>query len=335
MTRGRLLPSSLPLTAFLLTLLLAALLPPPCQAAFEWETVTLDDETYVSIDSIKTYYSFDSAVSSGSFIILKNPKIELRIRLGGPELYINRVKFVMSFSARSHKGKYWISRTDQSKLVDPVILPNHIRTAQRFHTVIIDPGHGGADTGSKGIYGNEKVYNLKLALKLKAELERLGIRVKMTRSTDAAYPTLQDRVAYANRIDGAIFVSIHFNWINSTRARGIETYALAPQGTATTNDGAKPGDDRSFTGNSRDAENIALATAVHSHCVRRTGAPDRGIKRDRFTVLCGIEKPAILLEGGFISNPTEGRLIASDAYLTKLAAATAEGIIAFRNALGS
>ncbi len=334
MTSGRLLPYPQPLAAILLAVVLSVFASVPGEGAFAWETVVLDGETYVSVDSIKEYYFFPSITNSGSFLVLKNPKIELRIRNGGPELYINRVKFVMSFATRSHKGKYWVARTDQAKLIDPVIRPNQIRSSTPFHTVIIDPGHGGVDSGSKGIYGKEKVYNLKLALKLKAELERQGIRVKMTRTTDSAFPSLQDRVAYANRVEGAIFISIHFNWINSTRARGIETYSLAPQGTATTNDGAKPGDDRSFSGNTRDAENIALATAVHSHCVRRTGAPDRGIKRDRFTVLCGINKPAILLEGGFISNPTEARLIASDAYLSKLAAATAEGIVKYRNAVG-
>ena len=79
--------------------------------------------------------------------------------------------------------------------------------------------------------------------------------------------------------------------------------------------------------------NIALATAIHSRVLKRTGAYDRGIKRDRFTVLSEIDMPAVLLEGGFLTNRTEARKIASSAYQKKMAAAIAEGIVKYQNAL--
>ena len=131
----------------------------------------------------------------------------------------------------------------------------------------------------------------------------------MTRSSDV-YPTLGQRVQFANRIPNAIFVSIHFNSFVSNTAKGIETYALSPQGSGTHND---RGIRNSFlTGNRRDSENIALATAVHASVMKKSQAEDRGIKRDRFTVLAGLSMPAILVEGGFLSNPSEAKKIAME-----------------------
>ena len=86
-------------------------------------------------------------------------------------------------------------------------------------------------------------------------------------------------------------------------------------------------------GNVRDSENIALATAIHASIMKKTQAEDRGIKRDRFTVLAGLSMPAILVEGGFLSNPAEAKKIASSSYLTILSSGIASGIVTYRNAL--
>ena len=85
-------------------------------------------------------------------------------------------------------------------------------------------------------------------------------------------------------------------------------------------------------GNRRDSENIALATAVHAAVMKKTQAEDRGIKRDRFTVL-GLSMPAVLLEGGFLSNPDEAKKIASTSYLSIISQGIANGIVTYRNAL--
>lgn len=86
-------------------------------------------------------------------------------------------------------------------------------------------------------------------------------------------------------------------------------------------------------GNERDSENIALATAVHANCLYKLRSVDRGVKRHRFDVLAGINRPAILVEGGFVSNATEGARIHKPEFRESLAEAVAGGIMNFRKAI--
>ena len=152
----------------------------------------------------------------------------------------------------------------------------------------------------------------------------------MTRSNDT-FLTLSQRVNIANRARNAIFISIHYNASGSSTGKGIETYALAPQGTRSTNGGSPWSSP--LSGNVRDAENIALATAVHAHIIHELRPIDRGIKRARFNVLRGINKPAILFEGGFITNPTESQLVHDSAYRQKIADSIANAVVKFKGAV--
>jgi N-acetylmuramoyl-L-alanine amidase len=86
-------------------------------------------------------------------------------------------------------------------------------------------------------------------------------------------------------------------------------------------------------GHARDPENIALATAVHASMVRRIPLPDRGIKRARFHVIRATSIPSILVEGGFMNNPTDGRMISSTEYRQKMAEAIVSGVNLFRGAV--
>ncbi len=280
--------------------------------------------------NIKNFYRFDALNISKGELNFQSPKVKMTIKNGSDNLYINTVLFRLSYKVTQKNGHYLFSRIDLAKLIDPVLRPSYIKTAKRFGTVIIDPGHGGTDPGSVNRYGKEKDFNLRLAKILMKDLERKGFRVRMTRSSDV-YPTLGQRVSFANRIPDAIFVSIHFNsFVNST-AKGIETYALSPRGSGTHN--SRGVRNNFLEGNRRDSENIALATAVHAAVMKKTQAEDRGIKRDRFTVLAGLSMPAVLLEGGFLSNPAEAKKIASTSYLSIISQGIANGIVTYRNAL--
>ncbi|MEM0897597.1 MAG: N-acetylmuramoyl-L-alanine amidase [Verrucomicrobiota bacterium] len=304
------------------------------EGAFSWKTVRHDGRNYVTAKDIREYYKFESLSRQGSLLIFRSPRIEMKFSTGQAIIHINKVKFIPSYPIVAKGGEYLVSELDLNKLIDPVLRPSQIREAGFLQTVVIDPGHGGVDPGSQSRYGDESDFTLKTSQYLKAELEKRGFRVRMTRTGDT-FPTLEERVEYANSISNAIFVSIHYNWFRRTTAKGIETYALSPQGTKAYNSGANPGDKRFLAGNARDSENIALATAVHAHILKATAADDRGIKRERYTVLTGIEHPAILIEGGFMSHPTESRIIASSSYQQKIALATAQGIERYRNALRS
>lgn len=280
--------------------------------------------------NIKNFYRFDALNISKGELNFQSPKVKMTIKNGSDNLHINTVLFRLSYKVTQKNGHYLFSRIDLAKLIDPVLRPSYIKTAKRFGTVIIDPGHGGTDPGSVNRYGKEKDFNLRLAKILMKDLERKGFRVRMTRSSDV-YPTLGQRVSFANRIPDAIFVSIHFNsFVNST-AKGIETYALSPRGSGTHN--SRGVRNNFLEGNRRDSENIALATAVHAAVMKKTQAEDRGIKRDRFTVLAGLSMPAVLLEGGFLSNPAEAKKIASTSYLSIISQGIANGIVTYRNAL--
>lgn len=280
--------------------------------------------------NIKNFYRFDALNISKGELNFQSPKVKMTIKNGSDNLYINTVLFRLSYKVTQKNGHYLFSRIDLAKLIDPVLRPSYIKTAKRFGTVIIDPGHGGTDPGSVNRYGKEKDFNLRLAKILMKDLERKGFRVRMTRSSDV-YPSLGQRVSFANRIPDAIFVSIHFNsFVNST-AKGIETYALSPRGSGTHN--SRGVRNNFLEGNRRDSENIALATAVHAAVMKKTQAEDRGIKRDRFTVLAGLSMPAVLLEGGFLSNPAEAKKIASTSYLSIISQGITNGIVTYRNAL--
>ncbi len=241
------------------------------------------------------------------------------------DFYVNNYRYVLSYPIRSHGGHLMISSTDVSKLVDPVLNPKFSQNAATLRTVVIDPGHGGHDAGAVSPFAREKDCNLAVGLKLRRLLRERGYKVVMTRDTDV-FLTLQQRVQIANSCPDSIFVSIHHNSGRSL-AEGIETFTLAPHGT--TSPFARTRRTEDLSGNDQDSENIALATAVHSRAIQATKATDRGIQRARFSVLCTIKRPAILFEGGFVSNPTEGKLITSPRYQDKLALSICKGIEAY------
>ena len=299
-------------------------------AAKGWKTVKISNREYVSDESVNEFYRFERFVKSGSDRLFRHSALTMRWKVGSQSIYINDILFNLSYPIIDYGGKAHVSTIDLAKLIDPVLRPSYIKRPIRFNTVIIDAGHGAHDSGAKGPYGYEKNYALDMSLKLKTALEKRGFKTRMTRSTDV-FLSLGQRVAFANRVDDAIFISIHFNSSGNRSANGIETYALAPQNTSSTNGGSTWS---SFlSGNQRDAENIALATAVHAHVMKDIKTVDRGIKRARFNVLRGINKPAILFEGGFVTNRTEAKRINSSDYRQSLADSIANAVVKFQYAV--
>ena len=295
-----------------------------------WEKVRHDGHNYVTVGSIRKFYNFHSMKVNGSFLELENKTVKIKFTIGGQEVFMNHVKFVFSFKVIPHQGRYLVSRIDLSKLVDPVLRPFcNIQTSTPFDTVIIDPGHGGNDPGAVNRYGKEATYNLAVARILKQQLEARRFKVIMTRNSDHTL-SLAERVIYANRFQNAIFISIHFNSGGRGRAQGIETFTLSPAGVAHYGRGLHQNDFQLRNGNTQDSANIALATAVHSTCLLKTGRPDRGIRRARFSVLTGVRHPAILLEGGFMSHSYEARLIANVTYQRTIASAITDAVMKYR-----
>ena len=171
-------------------------------------------------------------------------------------------------------------------------------------TIVIDAGHGGHDRGGvPGVRYAEKTYALDVARRLSSRLRSEGFRTVMTRSGDY-FVSLSGRCAIANRQSNAVFVSVHFNAAPRRSADGIETY---------------------YYGRSASS----LAASVHKRVVSAAGTENRGVRRRSFYVLRNTRCPAILVEGGFLSNPAEGARIARSAtHRQRLADAIASGIIA-------
>lgn len=302
-------------------------------SAKDWDIITIEGREYVTATNVANFYKIERLERKGNTRTFRHPSLIMEWTIGTQAIYVNRIKFNLSLNIASYKGHALISTVDLAKLIDPVVRPSYIKKPIDLDTVVIDPGHGGHDTGAKGRQGFEKNYNLDLSLRLKAALERRGFRTVMTRATDVFIP-LGQRVAIANAQKKAIFISIHHNSTGGRAAAGVETYALAPQGTASTNSAGSSGWSSSLSGNIRDAENIALATAVHAHVIHDLKPIDRGIKRARFNVLRGINKPAILYEGGFLTNPAEAAKIHDPAYRQRTAESIANAVVKFKSAVG-
>lgn len=168
-------------------------------------------------------------------------------------------------------------------------------------TVVIDAGHGGHDRG--GIPGqrvSEKEMTLDVARRLKSVLAASGYRVVMTRDSDVFVP-LGTRSSIANSYRNAIFVSVHFNSATRRGASGIETY---------------------FYGR----DSLALASAIHHYVVGTAPSGSRGVRRRGYFVLRRTNIPAVLVECGFLTNPTEAAYAQNASYRQKLAEAIAAGV---------
>lgn len=315
-------------------MLLPNALPASAQASrFKWQEVKIDGREYISADSIVKFYRFDQATESNGSIRFESRKAGLTMtgRVGSQTLVIKRIKFILSYPITRHQGHVVISKLDLCKLIDPVLRPSKNAKRQVFDTVVLDPGHGGHDSGAYCSLGKEADFALDTAKQLKRELERGGYKVAMTRTSDR-FITLGGRVKLANAYKNAVFVSLHYN-SGQSRAYGIETFALSPQGSSSTYAGRRRSDSLNFQGNDNDSENIALSTAIHASAMHRLHTLDRGIKRARWTVLTGLKIPGVLFEGGFLSNPAEARKVASPSYRLQVAKALATGVDNYKKAL--
>ena len=175
----------------------------------------------------------------------------------------------------------------------------------------------------------KKEFTLEWANRLAVGVKRNGWTVRLTRTNDTDI-SLADRVAFAEKLNADLFISLHFNAPGSTVSNpvGVETYCLTPQGMLSSfNHGYSDDVTALFPNNAFDAQNLQLAVRLHRALLQVNGAADRGVRRARFMgVLRGQNRPAALVEGGYLSNPREARLIADPAYRQKLAEAIANAL---------
>jgi N-acetylmuramoyl-L-alanine amidase len=215
-------------------------------------------------------------------------------------------------------------------------------------TVVLDPGHGGHDTGAVGPTGlMEKDVVLDLALRLQRLLqERLGLRVILTRSEDVFVP-LQERSALANRAKADFFISLHINGSSQRDALGFETYYFTQEPSDTDARESAQRENLAIERNGASGEGlesllrITLADLAVTRDIRESSelaelvlasldgimrVENRGVKSGPFRVLATATMPAILVESAFITNPKEERKLRRDEYRQRIAEALCEGI---------
>ena len=243
----------------------------------------------------------------------------------------------------------------------PTTPAERTQQAPGIHTVVIDPGHGGSETGAIGPSGiQEKTLTLNLARSLAARLGRMGLQTVLTRNDDGNLK-LDDRPAIANQNKADLFISIHLNSSLGANAYGTETYFLSPQATdpraarsaaaenappaagstATATNGAAGAGEQSdvemilweLAQSRHMAESQRLANLIQGELNQELQLKDRGVKQAPFRVLVGAAMPAVLVELGFISNPDEEKKLQDPAYQDQLIEALARAVARYKAAV--
>ena len=265
-------------------------------------------------------------------VTLTNASSRFVLRIDGSRIEHNDVGLWLSYPVLLSDGQVVVSEQDLRGVMDSLVLPRRLPKGETLRTICLDPGHGGKEPGQKVGTRLEKTYTLALAREVKTRLIQQGYNVVLTRRDDA-YVDHPDRTAMAKKAGADLFVSLHYNASADagSDANGIEVYAMTPEGARSTNVSADVGSLRAWAGNATDAHNVLLAYHLQKSLLKRLpGSEDRGVRRARFLVLRLSEMPAVLIEGGFMSNPSDARWIYSETGRKKMAQAIVDGINAYK-----
>ena len=252
------------------------------------------------------------------------------------------------FASIATSGKKQSIRIQKHKK-SPKLISKHIKRPQKRYTIVVDPGHGGKDSGALGGSRRymEKTAVLQIARRVRSHLKALGFRVYMTRSSNH-FVKLGVRTHYANRKHADAFVSVHANAVGGQRrysAEGIETYYLQVTRSARSKRVAARENSVVLHAKDRISKNVLLnlmtgpkiimsnkmAIDVQRGMLRNTRAKfrdvnDNGVRPAPFWVLVGAQMPAVLVETGYITHPKERRRLFDPRYQEALAKGIAEGI---------
>jgi N-acetylmuramoyl-L-alanine amidase len=303
-------------------------------AADDWQIIKVSGQDYLSVDNVSRFYGLPAGIAASGEKVEFETANPLEFVSGSREVMINGARSWLCFPVIEHDGKPLVSRTDVAKTIEPLVRPHRVPNVGKVQTVVVDPGHGGYDKGQVSRYGYEKDFALDVARKLRPLLLSKGLRVIMTREGDYFVP-LEVRAQIANKARDSIFVSIHFNASNDDRnATGFEIFSFTPRGAPSTSDSAVAPSALSMQpGGAVDAQSMALSACIYHSLLGHIPEYDRGIKRARFAVLRLTKVPAVLIEGGFLTEQGQCKLIAQKDWRAKLARAISVGVESYR-ALG-
>ena len=296
---------------------------------------SLNGQWYVPVSEWAGANSLRPAGSwRGARVVVTNRVNRLEFEVDSAQARINGVNVRLCFPVASVRGAPHLAQLDLDKTLRPLLSPGSDPSPRRITTICLDPGHGGKDTGNHvgGLFGsNEKTYTLALAQELRDQLKRAGFNVILTRNRDS-FVELPARVALANRVGADLFLSLHFNGTPSGKNEvdGVETYCITPVGASSSNAQGEGSRHGPTAANRSENKSLQLAYQMQKSLVQTLRAEDRGVRRARFAVLRDATMPALLIEGGYLSHPVEGKKIFDSAYRRQMAAAIVKGILAYQ-----
>jgi len=297
----------------------------------DWNLHRYAGRDYVDLREIAAFYHLPPFESvDKSRLRSTGDDQQMEVQRDRREIKISGVIHWLSFPVMVKDDRWLVSRLDLGKTIDPALRPEKIANLAPFQTVILDPGHGGSDQGAYSPSAWEKEFTLDMVRRIRPLLTEAGLKVIQTRNSDVAVP-LEKRATIANRAKNAIFVSIHFNASETNRAAtGFEIFSVTPRGAPSTEyEHLHTRDMVEEKGNPTDLASLALATTIYHSMQGHVVMPDRGVKRARFAVLRLSQIPAVLIEGGFLSNPSDLSKIVSRSWRDQLAQSIAQGILEY------
>ena len=297
---------------------------------------TFNGQYYVPLADFARANGFHISSPRAGEDVLAYKNLQLVFDVNSAQAQIGGVTVRLSYPIAGDHGELMVSQLDIDTALRPLIFPQK-SNGRRITTICLDPGHGGKDTGNRVagfVTHNEKTYTLALALELKRQLTLAGYHVLLTRSKDV-YVDLPERPAIADRAGADLFISLHFNatTVDKAEVEGPETYCITPAGAESSNASGETGEvvgTAPTVANRCENRSLLLAYQVEKSLTQNLHANDRGVRRARFAVLRDATMPAILIEGGYMTNPTEGKKIYSADYRKQMAAAIVKGILAYQ-----
>ena len=271
------------------------------------------DGSYAAREWVGSYY-----LKSGGYMAksewIDDSYYNARYYLDENGIYVTGTRKIDGKSQQFQSNGKWIGETSVSR---------GFEKGKYNNIIFLDPGHGGKDPGAAYYNITEKELNMQVYRKLRKELEALGYTVLTSRDSDVFIDFVTERSRMVNKTDSDIFISIHFNATGnpaSNRA-GIQTYSYEEADDY-------PSKINPYWHNHPDriSESNRLAADIHSSLLAETGAKDAGLLRSSFAVLRETNKPAVLLELGYIDNFNENQQVRSDAYQNRLVAGIVKGI---------
>jgi N-acetylmuramoyl-L-alanine amidase len=213
--------------------------------------------------------------------------------------------------SRIAKEQLWKEKSsdEAARLAKPPLIA-------RQELIILDPGHGGHDVGTQSIAKpryQEKSLNLVTAQFVKDYLQQSGYRVLMTRENDL-FVSLDHRAEFVNKHRPSVFVSIHYNAAPSAEAQGVEIFFYP-----------------SKANKGRLVKSKRLAHCILKQVIKQTKAKSRGVKQGNYLVIRQVHVPAVLIEGGFVTNEAELEKLKDPTYLKRLAWGIARGVEDYLN----